>query len=146
MSSLRYKKGFGKVAEVTLYRNLPRAGKNIGQFGFVQGRSTEDAIVEMHRIVSASSRRYFVALFLDISRAFDNVRWPLVLKALKNQEYQRNAFKVMTSYFENRKVKIALGGHKLSKQASRGCLQESVLGPSYWNLIFDQLLRILEKS
>ncbi|GHJ61407.1 hypothetical protein NOK12_39250 [Nocardioides sp. OK12] len=110
----------GKVLERLLKLRLSETSLAPGklsdkQFGFVQGRSTEDAIVEMRRIVSASSRRYVIALLFDISGAFDNVWWPLVLKALRDRDCPRNVFNVMTSYFADRKVKIALGEYDVSK-------------------------------
>jgi hypothetical protein len=43
------------------------------QFGFTLGKSTEDAIVELRRMVSASEERYAIALLFNISGAFDNV-------------------------------------------------------------------------
>lgn len=91
------------------------------QFGFTAGKSTEDAIVELRRMVSASERRYAVALLFDISGAFDNVWWPLVLDSLKSRDCPRNIYKVMQSYFDSRTVKISIGNTEVSKQATRGC-------------------------
>ena len=41
-------------------------------------------------------------------------------------------------------MSISIGDIKVSKWATRGCSQDSVLGPICWNLIFDELLRMLE--
>ena len=113
------------------------------QFGFMPGRSTEDAIVEMRRVVSATSGRYAIALLFDISGAFDNVWWPLVLDNLKNRNCPKNVFEVLRSYFSDRRVQLELGYKIISKQATRGCPQGSVLGPACWNIMFDGLLREL---
>lgn len=43
------------------------------QYGFMQGRSTEDAIVDMSRIVAACDDKYAVGILFDIAGAFDNV-------------------------------------------------------------------------
>lgn len=114
------------------------------QFGFMPGRSTEDAVVELRRLVSASSSRYVVALLFDISGAFDNVWWPLVLDSLKQRDCPKNVFEVLQSYFDDRRVTISHNSLEVSKRATRGCPQGSVLGPACWNLMFDGLLRQLE--
>jgi len=116
------------------------------QFGFMPGRSTEDAVVELRRMVSASEGRYAIALLFDISGAFDNVWWPLVLDSLKKRDCQRNIFKVLRSYFEDREVKIMLSSAEVSKRVTRGCPQGSVFGLACWNLMFDGLLKTLEET
>ena len=37
------------------------------------------------------------------------------------------------------------GYHIVERQATRGCPQGSVLGPKFWNLVIDSLLRQLEE-
>lgn len=116
------------------------------QFGFMPGKSTEDAVVELRRMVEASEKRYAVALLFDISGAFDNVWWPLVLNSLKDRNCPRNVFEVLRSYFSDRRVQIELGQEIIAKRATRGCPQGSVLGPACWTVMFDGLLRLLERS
>ncbi|KMQ95339.1 reverse [Lasius niger] len=53
--------------------SLAPGGVSDRQFGFISERSTEDAVVELRRMVSASEKRHAVALLFDISGAFDNV-------------------------------------------------------------------------
>lgn len=96
------------------------------QFGMAK-KSTKDAVVELRRMVFASEKRYAVALLFDISGAFNNV-WPLVLDALKSRDCPRNVYKVLQSYFDNRRVKFSFGSSEVSKRAPRGCPLGSVLG------------------
>jgi len=87
------------------------------------GRSTEDAIVELWRMVSFSEVRYAVALLFDILGAFDNVWWPLVLDNLKDRNCPKNVFEVLRSYFRDQNVRIELGENFreiISKKATRG--------------------------
>ena len=91
------------------------------QYGFLPGRSAEDARVELCRMVSRSEHRLITGIFFDISGAFDNVWWPKVLDNLRKRECPDNAFKVLTNYFEDRSVKITLGDIEVSKRPTRGC-------------------------
>ncbi|CAK9834251.1 Retrovirus-related Pol polyprotein from type-1 retrotransposable element R1 (Fragment), partial [Anthophora retusa] len=141
----------GKLFEKLLKKRLDQTSLAPGkvsdrQFGFTAGKSTEDAILEMRRIADSSEGRHAIALLFDISGAFDNVWWPLVLEALKARDCPRNIFEVMSNYFSNRRVLLSLGNTQRSKQATRGCPQGSVLGPACWNLMFDDLLRKLKSS
>ena len=116
------------------------------QFGFLPGDSAEDATVELCRMVSRSEYRLVARIFFDISGAFDNVWWPKVLRNLRRRECPDNVFRVLTSYFEDRSFKITLGDVEVSKRPTSGCPQGSVHGPACWNIIFDELLRILEDT
>ena len=80
-------------------------------------------------------------MLFDIPGAFDNVWWPLVVKSLRERGCPRNVFDVLKRYFDNRRVGIEIGSIKMTKRATRGCPQGSVLGPASWNLMFDDLLR-----
>ena len=70
-----------------------------------------------------------MALLLDISVAFDNVWWPVVLKSLRVRDFPRNVFEVMKNYFSDRNVVVGVGSSNFSKQTTWGFPQGSVLGP-----------------
>ena len=73
------------------------------QYGFMPSMSTENAVNELKRLVETTeSESYAMVLLFDISRAFNNVWWPLVLKALKDRNCPNNVDKVMTLYFASR--------------------------------------------
>lgn len=74
-------------------------------------------------MISTFNKGYVVALLFDISGAFDNVWWPMVLKVLKDKEYPKNVNKVIQSYFSNRKVEIKISSKVSSRKATRGCPQ-----------------------
>lgn len=140
----------GKLFEKLLKERLTQTSMAPGrissrQFGFMPGRSTEDAIVELRRIVDACEHRYVIGLLFDIAGAFDNVWWPSVLESLKARDCPRNVFEVIKNYFDNRRVKISIGPIEVARIAEKGCPQGSTLGPTFWNLVFDGLLRLLEE-
>lgn len=115
------------------------------QFGFRKGKSTEDAIVELREIVDHVPHKYAVALLFDIAGAFDNVWWPTILQKLKRRNCPRNIYRLIQDYLSHRTASIGTNRNStVSKTVNRGCPQGSILGPSFWNLIFDDLLNILE--
>lgn len=42
------------------------------QYGFRQGKGTEDAVVELLQKLNATEKRYVLRIFLDIAGAFEN--------------------------------------------------------------------------
>ncbi|CAB3240749.1 unnamed protein product [Arctia plantaginis] len=55
------------------------------QFGFTLGKSTTDAVISVRKFVTESKFQYVLAIFLDISGAFDNTWWPMLLLKLKSR-------------------------------------------------------------
>lgn len=98
----------------------------------------------MREEVNARQEKYVVALLFDISGAFDNLWWPSILPSLKQRGCPRNLYRLIASYLSNRKVQITGRHAEAWKQASNGCPQGSILGPSFWYLIFDDLINKLE--
>ena len=114
------------------------------QYGFMQGHSTEDAILRLRKIVDENREsKYILGLLFDITGAFGNVRWPLVHQGLKERSCPANVFEVLKSYFRDRRMAISWDGGNVARWATRGCPQGSVLGPCAWNIIFDKLLTSL---
>ena len=93
-----------------------------------------------------SKKKYVLAIALDISGAFDNVWWPNVLHELKRRGCPDNLYRLTRSYFSERTVQIVGKNEAVSKPVTKGCPQGSVLGPSFWNLVFDDVLAELAES
>jgi len=91
------------------------------QFEFMIGRSAEDAVVKLQRMISFSEMRYAVVPLFDISSAFDNV-WPLVLESLKDRKRFRRAPELLSRL----KYQIKLGHKVILKKATRRCPQASL--------------------
>lgn len=116
------------------------------QYGFKSGKSTEDAIFEMRRIVGGTNEKYIIALLFDIKGAFDNVWWPSILKNLKERGCPKNLYTLIRSYLQNRKMKIKSNNMEVEKTATKGCPQGSILGPYFWNLVFDEIIRKIKSK
>lgn len=116
------------------------------QYGFKKGRSTEDAIIQMRTLVANSDKKYALAILFDIAGAFDHVWWPSVLHRLKERGCPKDIYGLITSYLRDRCVKLCGNNEETMKMVTRGCPQGSILGPPFWNLIFDDLLNELENA
>lgn len=134
----------GKLLERLVVSRLIPGGPTFhdNQYGFTLGRSTLDAAISVRSIVSHSKFKYVVGIFLDISGAFDNAWWPILLLKLKNRGCYWNIYSLIRSYFCNGSVKLKFGHHEVTKTLSQGCPQGSVLGPYLWNLGFDDFLAL----
>lgn len=113
------------------------------QYGFRPGRSTEDAIVKFRNLTSNRGEKYVLALLFDISGAFDNVWWPNVMLKLRERGCPGNLYALIADYFRDRKVSMTAAHGRVTKHVTKGCPQGSILGPYFWNLIFDEILHRL---
>ena len=116
------------------------------QFGFRPGKSTEDALVELNRIVKETRCKYAVGLLFDTIGAFNNVWWPSILQNLKERDCPRNLYGLIQSYLSGKKAEIVSSTQEEVKLVTKGCPQGSVLGPLFWNLIFDEFVEDLRRE
>lgn len=134
----------GKILERVILHCAPsiQEGASSCQHGFTRGRSTLSALNEVLSIARESGRKYVQAIFLDISGAFDNAWWPMILLKAKNRGCPPNIYNMLRSYFSNRRVGLFVGGRVEWKTSTMGCPQGSVLGPALWNLLMDDLFEL----
>ena len=138
---------FGKVYEKLIIGRLSWHLHSKGllsdaQYGFTPQKSTEDALCASITTIKRymNNRQFAVAISLDIKGAFDNAWWPFLMYQLKKKSCPRNLYQVIISYLDQRTVKITYAGVTLEKVTSRGCIQGSIAGPLFWNIILDDLL------
>ena len=74
-------------------------------------------------------------LSTDMSKAFDSMHPPLLLKKLESYGFSRDALLLIRSYFENRQNRVKMGNTRSDWTVSnRGCPQGSLFGPLLWNI------------
>lgn len=132
----------GKILERIIVACAPCLSCNISdsQHGFTKGRSTVTALSALNRVVEQSRAAYVQLIFLDISGAFDNAWWPMILLKVKQGGAPPNLYRILVSYFTNRRVCFVAGNQTTWKTNTMGCPQGSVLGPTLWNLLLNDLL------
>jgi hypothetical protein len=117
------------------------------QFGFLPQRSTEQAIHTVVNFAKESLKRkgFCLLVSLDISGAFDHAIWSDIINQLKIMRCPSNLIQMTESYFTDRSVKLYFQEVCLEKRVTRGCPQGSVGGPSYWVIMYDNLLRLIHR-
>lgn len=118
------------------------------QYGFMPQRGTEDALYDLVRHVrqELNSKKSVIIVSLDIEGAFDNAWWPALKNQLLTRKCPKNLYHAVCSYLSDRKITVHYAGSSSDRNTTKGCVQGSIGGPTFWNLILDPLLQILAKE
>ena len=140
----------GKVQERLLSKRLREHrlmhGISNKQYGFRKGKSTQDAINFALGIVHNSNSKYMIGIFIDIAGAFDNLWWPFLFSCLQEMDCPRSLYLSLLDYRKGREVRIPDWEMDIKRSISKGCPQGSIFGPEFWDVIFDPLLKLLERE
>lgn len=144
----------GKLMEKLLQRRLTESVEMAGglsgrQYGFRPGRSTLGAIgdvvdsIERAQRGRSYPRRIIVLATLDVRNAFNSLRWADIMTALRVRfcvpEYLQ---RILRDYLRERKLLYDTPEGRKSMEITSGAAQGSILGPSLWNLSYDEILSI----
>ncbi|XP_017796806.1 PREDICTED: RNA-directed DNA polymerase from mobile element jockey-like [Habropoda laboriosa] len=113
------------------------------QYGFRQGRGTMDAVERVVKFIQngLGKGRYVVGESLDIRNAFNSARWGHIVKKLKQMGVKEALVDIIKSYLQDRKAVMKIEGEKMEWEVRRGVPQGSVLGPTLWNVGFNEILK-----
>jgi retron-type reverse transcriptase len=128
------------------------------QFGFREGRSTVDAILTMeHAILRGfelcerkKEPTNVCAVFFDVSKAFDTVPFPKLLKNLQlDFSLPTTLLATLKDYLTQRKMRVKVGKEYSScSSIESGVVQGSAIGPVLFTAYINRVakLELHEKS
>lgn len=135
---------FERVIVDRINRHLKEANAlSKDQYGFRAGHSTIDAILRLRNFVESHTTegRVVVAVSIDIANAFNSLPWKVIRNAMVKMEFPSYLCRAVSAYLRNRRLLyLDCFGNCVTRRLSCGVPQGSVLGPTLWNIGYNEIL------
>lgn len=139
-----------KILNVRLQDELDKLEAiHSNQFGFRRGRSTIDALRSIEEVVTDIQKHAFgnqkccALITLDVKNAFNSAPWDGIIRAMLEMKINNYLINICQQYLCNRKIILPNGKTFLM---TCGVPQGSVLGPTLWNIYYNQILTTVNEE
>lgn len=124
-----------------LESEIERTGQlSIRQYGFRKGKSTIAAVEDVRNTIKRAGPNAWSALILlDIKNAFNSASWKYIIQKMRQRGIAQYLLEILKEYLRDRTLYVT---REKCEKLSAGVPQGSVLGPTLWNVLFYDVLRV----